>query len=267
MILRILIDNNTFIDQYYLGEPALSFYIEDGESTILFDTGYSDAFIGNAKLMGIDLGKVDSVVISHGHVDHTGGLEAYAKAFGGKPLYAHPDAFRPKRAGDINSGSPLGKDELAKLYELRLSLEPVKVSENLLFLGAIPRNFGFEEPVMTGMVCTDEGYVPDYDMDDSALVYTGKDGLFIITGCSHAGICNIIEYARKVTGVDKVAGVVGGFHLFKTDARLDSTIEYLKSLDIQTLAPCHCVSLPARCRMMGSMDILETGVGMELRYE
>lgn len=265
MKLTILIDNNTFIDQYYLGEPALAFLIEEGDRKLLFDTGYSDAFIKNAALMGIDLNEVDTVVISHGHVDHTGGLEAFAESFGkGRPLYAHSDAFLPKRAGELNSGSPLNKEELAELYELRLGKEPVYISEKLLFLGAVPRHFEFEEPVMTGEVCTEAGYVPDYDLDDSALAYIGEEGLFIITGCSHAGICNIIDYARKLTGIEKVVGVAGGFHLFKRDERLASTIEYLKGLEIETLAPCHCVSLAARCDMMAAMDILETGTGMVL---
>jgi len=268
MKLTFLVDNNTYIDRYYFGEPALSFLVETEEKTLLFDTGYSDIFLKNAELMGIDLGKVDCVVISHGHVDHTGGLAAFAEAFGtGRPLYAHRDAFLPKRAEGLNTGSPLSREELAALYELHLGTEPVYISEKLLFLGAIPRHFAFEAPVMTGEVCTGEGYVPDYDLDDSALVYIGKEGLFIITGCSHAGICNIIDYARKVTGVDTVVGVAGGFHLFHRDERLSATVAYLKELNIRTLAPCHCVSLPARCEMMAAMDIPETGTGMVLHCQ
>ena len=72
MKLTVLEDNNTYIDMYYLGEPAVSYYIEDGNDRILFDVGYSDAFMINAKKMGIDLDKVNKLVISHGHDDHTG---------------------------------------------------------------------------------------------------------------------------------------------------------------------------------------------------
>ena len=81
MKLTILVDNNTYIDQYLLGEPALSFLIEDGEDKILFDTGYSDAFLKNAKAMGIELADITSVAISHGHVDHTGGIPFLAESF------------------------------------------------------------------------------------------------------------------------------------------------------------------------------------------
>ena len=75
MKLTVLVDNNTFIDEYYLGEPAVSYYIEDGDTKILFDTGYSDVFIQNAEKMNINLNELDKIIISHGHDDHTGGLK------------------------------------------------------------------------------------------------------------------------------------------------------------------------------------------------
>ena len=109
--------------------------------------------------------------------------------------------------------------------------------------------------------------VPDRDIDDTAIAYMGTKGLFIITGCSHAGICNIIEYARRLTGESRVVGVIGGFHLFNVDERLRKTIEYLASLNIQSLNPCHCVSLAAKAEMMKRLNITETGVGMEIYVE
>ena len=79
MKLKVLADNNTFIDMYYLGEPAVSYYIEDGNDRILFDVGYSDVFMKNAKKMNINLNKINKLVISHGHDDHTGGLKYFFK--------------------------------------------------------------------------------------------------------------------------------------------------------------------------------------------
>ena len=103
MKLTVLVDNNTIIDQYLLGEPAVSYYIETGDQNILFDAGYSDAFLINAQRLDIDLTKLDKVVLSHGHLDHTWGLQYLVRLLCEKPVYnakgkkpvliAHPEVF------------------------------------------------------------------------------------------------------------------------------------------------------------------------------
>ncbi len=97
MKLRVLVDNNTIIDEYYLGEPGVSYYIEDGSDIILFDTGYSSVFLENASRMNVDLNKVNKIVISHGHNDHTGGLKYFFNKKSNTELIAHPDCFNYKR--------------------------------------------------------------------------------------------------------------------------------------------------------------------------
>ena len=101
MKLTVLVDNHTYIDRYYLGEPAVCYLIEDGDRVILLDAGYSDVFIENAARMGIDLGHVTDIVLSHGHNDHTGGLPAFFARFT-QPvrLYAHPGALLPIASRD-----------------------------------------------------------------------------------------------------------------------------------------------------------------------
>ena len=94
--LTILTDNTTRIDAYYLGEPAVSYFIECDGMKFLFDTGYSDVYLKNAERIGIDLHQLDAIIFSHGHNDHTGGLEFLPEAIRDIPLYAHPDAFAPK---------------------------------------------------------------------------------------------------------------------------------------------------------------------------
>ena len=86
----------------------------------------------------------------------------------------------------------------------------------------------------------------------------------MISGCSHSGICNIIEYARKVTGKQKVLGVIGGFHLLKEDNRLLATAYWLKQQKIEMLYPCHCVSLAAMIVLAKEMPVSEVGTGMQL---
>ena len=106
--------------------------------------------------------------------------------------------------------------------------------------------------------------VDDFLLDDTAMAVRTGEGIFIITGCSHSGICNIVEQAKKVFHTGKIAGLIGGFHLFKTDRRLERTIDYLSGLAASHMYPCHCVSLKAKAEMMKRMDVEEVGVGLAL---
>ncbi|MCD7935425.1 MAG: MBL fold metallo-hydrolase [Tannerellaceae bacterium] len=101
-------------------------------------------------------------------------------------------------------------------------------------------------------------------VDDSALVYQDDEGLFIITGCSHSGICNIIEYAKQVCQEERVLGVIGGFHLFDNSERLQRTIAYFKKNAIGRIYPSHCVSLAAKAEMFKSLPVYEVGVGLTI---
>ena len=114
---------------------------------------------------------------------------------------------------------------------------------------------------------TEDGWQDDYCYDDSALAYLSEEGVFIITGCSHSGICNITEQAKDLWKDDRVAGILGGFHLFEVDDRLKGTIDYLESCNIKNFYPCHCVSLKAKAKMMEKLDVEEVGVGLELEIK
>ena len=135
MQLTVLVDNNTAIDKYYLGEPGISFYIEDDSENILFDCGYSDVCKINAERMGVDLSRITTLVFSHGHDDHTGGLAYLQTILPPAKIVAHPDTFREKRSNGKNAGSIFCTEELAEKYHLYLSREPQKVSDHLTFLG------------------------------------------------------------------------------------------------------------------------------------
>ena len=137
MLLKVLVDNNTYIDEYYYGEPGVCYYIENNTDKILFDCGYSDIFIKNAKKMNIDLSKVNKIIISHGHNDHTGGLKYLIdlKITNDVELITHPNSLNYKEEDNINIGSPVLKSELEKIWNLNLSKKPIKISDNLYFLG------------------------------------------------------------------------------------------------------------------------------------
>jgi 7,8-dihydropterin-6-yl-methyl-4-(beta-D-ribofuranosyl)aminobenzene 5'-phosphate synthase len=214
--------------------------------------------------MNIDLNKVNKIVISHGHDDHTGGLKYFFKEKKDIELITHPECFNYKEVDNLCISSPLTKEDISKLCNLNLTNKPLKISNNITYLGEIPKSNDFEKSSPIGKTIIDGISKDDLVEEDSAIVYKSDKGLFVITGCSHSGICNIIEYAKKVCDDDRIYGVIGGFHLFENDERLQNTIKYFKENNIELLYPCHCVSLEAKIEIAKQMKINEVGVGLEL---
>ncbi|NQV17536.1 MAG: MBL fold metallo-hydrolase [Armatimonadetes bacterium] len=279
MKLTILVDNNTFIDRYFFSEPAVSYFIEAGNKRILFDVGYSDIFIKNAQKMKIDLLNLDFLVISHGHIDHTGGLEPLIKLHTeailekldiNKPtVIAHPDAFLTKMdAGLPEAGSLISEEKLSRHYNMKLSKIPVWLTDKIVFLGEIERKNDFEANSPNGKIVKPDFIEDDFLSDDSALVYKSENGLIIITGCSHSGICNIIEYAKKVCKDDRIIDVIGGFHLLKpSQKQMQGTLDYMKNLNLKKMYACHCTDLDSKIALSKIVKIEEVGVGLSLEYK
>ncbi len=278
MELTVLSDNNTLTDRYFLGEPGLSFHIREGGRRVLFDCGYSDVFCRNAGRAGIDLGALDTVALSHGHLDHTWGLAALlacwaGRAAEGRPvprpvLVAHPEALAPRFCDGAPIGALLGEAALADFFDVRLTREPLWLSRRLVFLGEIPRRLPFEAGPPIGERRVAGGTVPDDVPDDSALAYLGDGGLVIVTGCSHAGICNIVAHAREVTGEGRLAAVVGGLHLLDPGpGRLEATVDFLRAAGPAALYPCHCTGLAARMALTRAAPVVEVGAGLVLAFD
>jgi len=265
--IKVLVDNNTLIDQYYYGEPAVCYYLEDEDIKLLLDVGYSDIFIKNALLMKVDLDKVSTVVISHGHDDHTRGLKYFFKNRKNPiTLIAHPYAFNKKKYEGLNIGAPYSERIIKEKCFLNLSKEPVQLSKHFTFLGEIPSYFSFEKRQSIGQIQINNQLEDDYLFDDSALAYQTTKGIYIITGCSHSGICNIIEHAKKVCKEDRILGLLGGLHLFEVNEQLEKTIDYFLENKITHLFPCHCVAFQVKARIHQSIPIHEVGVGLEIEW-
>ena len=269
--LNVLVDNNTLIDRYFKAEPGLSFWIESDGKKILFDTGYSDIFIENAQIMGIDVNSADVVVLSHGHNDHTWGLNHLVQhldrtmSVKRPEMIAHPGAFERKRCGSQEIGMILKEDVIEEYFRVSKCSSPVRITEKLHWLGEIPREGWDIKPIGTTLI--NNQWIDDYCLDDSALAYQAKDGLIIITGCSHSGICNIINHARELTGVEKVLDVIGGFHLQNAGKDLmEKTVKELKKIAPDAMHPCHCTDLKAKIVLGQSFSIEEVGSGLVLDY-
>ncbi len=278
MKIHILLDNNTLIDRYFKGEPGVSYYIEDEGCKILFDTGYSDVFIENARKMKIDLLDLDYIAISHGHIDHTWGLvplmrmqqEALIEKHSYKRPYfvAHSDVLKSKSYGDEDIGSVIGEETLNRHYNMMLSKDAYWMTNNIVFLGEIERSNNFEAQTPMGTYLEEGGQKADYLLDDSAIVYKSDDGLVIITGCSHAGICNIIEHAKKVCADDRILDVIGGFHLQNpSEEVLKKTVDYFKTLEAKEVHACHCTDLASKIALSKVSNLKEVGVGLVLEYK
>jgi len=279
VIITILVDNNTYIDQYLLGEPGFSALVEIDGLIVLFDAGYSDVFLHNAEKMKIDLRAIDGVALSHGHLDHTWGLEPLMRLFAETEFHAQTDTDRPRpfliaHPGALTEkhiipsprqiGNLISIHSLEAMFDLRLSREPQQISKHMTFLGEIPRVTPFEPARPLGM----SGSQPDYLLDDSALAIRTAEGLVILTGCSHAGIGNIITYAQQVMNEQRVVDIIGGLHLLNpAPEKMQGTIDLLKGLRLHALHACHCTDLSAKLSLGAALPLKEVGSGLRLKFQ
>jgi 7,8-dihydropterin-6-yl-methyl-4-(beta-D-ribofuranosyl)aminobenzene 5'-phosphate synthase len=275
MRLTILVDNQA--SHKLRGEWGLSILVETDGRKILLDTGASGLFRENAVRLGLSLSDLDYLVLSHGHWDHTWGLSSLIQTYltdqipvGQRPrLIAHPLVTAPKfRDNGSEFGLWFTEATLTHHFQTNFSSAPQWLTENLLYLGEIPRRNSFESQQPLGQVATANGLTPDFLNDDTALVYRSRDGLIIITGCSHSGICNIIGQARELCGEERVIDIIGGFHLLNTSpVRLTETMSFFKKLNPDQSHPCHCTDFASKAALQQIVPVNEAGVGLQLDYK
>jgi len=237
-------------------EHGLSYLIEYDGRKLLFDTGQTDMFLKNAEAMKISTANIDMVILSHGHFDHGNGLVYLS----GSSMICHPGCFvkRYRQRDHTYIGLKNSKEELSLLFNLITLAEPYKISEKIFFLGEIPRVTDFES-ISTSFIFEDGS--ADYVKDDSGIVMIMQEGLFVITGCGHAGIVNTLEHAMKITGISTIYGIIGGFHLKEVNRQTKETIKYIKENRLKYVLPSHCTDLPALSAFYESfgISVVKTG--------
>lgn len=238
-----------------LGEHGFSALIRHGGEGVLFDTGQTGVpLINNMK--ALKLGKVEDVILSHGHYDHSGGLPRLIES-GCAPsrVITHSDAFLPRfkrvRGNLVRIGMPFDPKILeAAGVSVIASGSPQQVKDWLITTGEIGRE-SFERPETEFFVGRGDGIEKDGFRDDIGIVAAveGK-GLVVVTGCAHSGVVNTVNHARKITGIEEVFAVIGGFHLNDAgDEKIGMTAAALKEIGVKRVVPCHCTGLEAVCHM------------------
>lgn len=242
----------------FTGEWGLSILAEFRGEKVLLDAGFGDAVVKNADLVGIDLGGVDKIVLSHGHLDHTGGLTPLLQRMGKKTaVYAHPGVWDQKYSASKQpwggergyhfNGIQQRRETLESLgADFRYEKVPVWLNEHMVTTGEVPMVTPFESVDDNLCIKTETGYELDHLLDDQALIIKSERGLVVVLGCAHRGAVNTILHAKTITGVDRVHAVVGGTHLLRAgDERINQTIVALRELGVEKLGVSHCTGLPA----------------------
>ena len=236
MKITVLTENTKLKSSDLTAEHGISLFIEKDAFKILFDTGGSQkSAIKNASKLGIDLRKVDAVIISHGHNDHTGGLLKFFQINDKAPVYLKKEALgsyyskRPEGEKYIGMDSKVVKKYAERLYFIDKTLE---ITKNMFIVPNIHKEFPIPSSNRVLFKKINGKLVMDDFKHELFMVIENNDDLIVSTGCGHSGIKNIINTAKKVFPDKKVATVIGGFH-FQAGAR---TFEVAKKEEIEEMA-------------------------------
>jgi 7,8-dihydropterin-6-yl-methyl-4-(beta-D-ribofuranosyl)aminobenzene 5'-phosphate synthase len=245
MKITCVVDDRGRPDSGLESEHGASFLIESDGQKVLFDTGQSGSvLLNNLAALGQKPEEIESLIISHAHDDHMGGLSSLLNHVPGIPLYAHPDLFRERyRKEDTGPrivGPVVSRAELARQVSLRLSADPVEVSPGIWTSGEILPRSEPEGRSPYHLVRTDSGWEADPYRDDLSVVLETEQGLVLVCGCCHAGLLNTLIHVRNVFEDDPVA-VIGGMHLAHADApTMDHIVQELDGYGPPQLWIGHC---------------------------
>ena len=241
---------NTAAGPGLLGEHGNAFFIEADGYCLLFDTGQGLTLRHNSKQLDVPIKAVESIVLSHGHYDHMGGLAEALDMTAPVDLYLHPEALSSKfNQNGRNIGAPMA--DATKIRSLTRQIihtrKPTEITKGIYVTGEIPRTHKIEE---TGGSFYLDQKLTHHDslIDDQALYIETYQGVVVLLGCGHSGVINTLEYIHTLSSSRPIHAVIGGMHLLNDTAeRLAFTGDALEQFSIPYLAANHCTGLNAIC--------------------
>jgi len=269
---RLLVEN-TARGAGILGEHGLSWHIESAGRSLLFDLGQGMTLASNARRMGVDWARVDSVVFSHGHYDHVGGWRKWWSQLQHARVFAHPAALELKYQAKADGGMhPAGDRHFAASLKsssasVMLTEKPVEVLPGIWTTGEVPRTTDFEDT--GGDFYAGNGATQEDDLlDDLSLFFRTDMGLVVVLGCAHAGLINILRHCIELTG-ERIHAVIGGMHLLHArEERIQRTLAALDEIGPDWLAPNHCTGDAALARIYQAYPdrALEMHAGQSMEF-
>ena len=258
-VLTVLVDNQAGCG--CLAEHGFALWIERGDRRYLLDTGQGTALAENVRALGVDLGRADALVLSHGHYDHTGAVPMVLGAAPHVHVYCHSGVTEPRYS--IRDGQ--ARDIRMPMFSMRaLATLPIErmhwnggsqlIGDRIGLSGSIPRWTDFEDA--GGPFFFDPHALrADPVSDDQALWISTDKGLIVCMGCCHAGLINTLSHLREVTGESRIRAVIGGLHLGSASReRLEKTAQSLRDMNPGLMIPCHCTGEGAIAYLRDHLD-------------
>ncbi len=234
-----VLSENTSFDPALKAEHGFSLHIEADGKEYLFDTGAGNQYIANAELLGVNLDSIETVILSHSHYDHTGGLEFLFD----KKIYIHEQFFKQKHKKIKGEYIDIGTRRPEDFYVQKNQLKFIKIKALTSITENIKLVCNFQKMPYDDYFYLQQNdqMLPDFFQDEVALTIATTKGLVVITGCSHSGIINILEKIAELNQSNKVYALLGGLHLSKLDEEANKIVaEQLNQYQITNLGISHC---------------------------
>ena len=273
MKIKVLVEN-TAISKEFKSKHGLSVYLETAKHKILFDLGQDGLFVKNAEKMGVDLSKVDTVVISHGHIDHGGGLKDFLAINKTAKIYIRQCAFDKHFIKVLGLPINVGLNrKLQSNNQIIFTDELCEIDEELTLFSNV-NNDGFDTKSNGALYAKSSGKLLQDNFAHEQNLIVKEDGkMVLLSGCSHAGIVNILSKAEEIVG-DKIHTTIGGFHLYNPPTKKYESADLIDNLSVALCKKdcqfytCHCTGVKAYEQMKGTLEDrlcrLSTGAEIEL---